>query len=113
MLSRPVVLVQVVTEKPNYVIPQQRPDTETIQKSTAKLDELCSTRDRNTAPNIKYRMPVTTAHEYGFWNTHAPKCKDTMFDHKRHAGDVSKYADSYVNMTGRSPFSRATDLPTQ
>ena len=102
---------QVIPQKPNHVIPVGRPDTETIRKCTEKLDKLCSTHDREVPPCEKYKLPLTSANEFGFWTKYAAKDPNTMFDHKRHAGDVTKYADSYVTMTGRSPFSRVDFSP--
>uniref|UniRef100_A0A061RG67 Flagellar associated protein n=1 Tax=Tetraselmis sp. GSL018 TaxID=582737 RepID=A0A061RG67_9CHLO len=102
--------MQVITEKPNRVVPQQRPDSETMRACTQKLESLCSSTQRDTAPNRKYTLPVTSTQVYGFWSDHIFDGTHSMFDHKRHAVDVSKYADSYVTMTGKSPFSRTQDF---
>ena len=92
------------------MVPTYQLDPETIRKCTEKLDTLCSTRERNVPPKEKYILPVTSAHVYGFWNDKSMGSTTNMFDHKRHKADVSKYADSYITMTGKSPFSRAQDF---
>ncbi len=102
---------QVITEKPNHIIPLGRPDTETMRKCTEKLDMLCSTHDREVPPSQKYKLPLTSAHEFGFWNQYASKDPNTMFDHKRTTADITKYADSYATMTGKSPFCRVDFVP--
>jgi hypothetical protein len=101
--------MQVITEKPNYVVPQLRPDAETLSRSTKQLKELCTTHDDGLAPNEKFELPQTSTQVYGFWANREISTGSNYFDHKRHAGEVTKYADNYYSMTGRTPFSKAAD----
>mmetsp|Transcript_26254 Transcript_26254/g.67528 ORF Transcript_26254/g.67528 Transcript_26254/m.67528 type:complete len:154 (+) Transcript_26254:155-616(+) len=101
--------MQVITEKPNYVVPSTQTDAATLDRSTKQLVELCTTYNDGLAPNEKFKLPQTTTQQYGFFANQQINTGSNFFDHKRHAGEVTKYADSYYSMTGRTPFSKAPD----
>ena len=77
---------------------------ESMMALTKKLEVL------TTVPKKKYPFPMTSSQEIGWEN-------DTMFDvhrpkyaHNKKEYQETKYANSYVTMTHRSPFAQAKQL---
>ena len=62
-------------------------------------------------PKEKYDIPMTSNHEIG-WQFSELLNRDT-FQNKRLTCDVTKYANDYATMTGRSPFSKKSGVITK
>ena len=55
-------------------------------------------------PKEKFENPTTSNHEIGWY--FSEYLNKENFPHKKFPCDVTKYANDYTAMTGRSPFSK-------
>ncbi|KAI8467429.1 MAG: flagellar associated protein [Monoraphidium minutum] len=94
--------------KPNAAAPADRPTAAQLAAAEATLATLAGIKHAHQVPTQVYQLPVTSNMEYGFHAAAVPQLKDDpMFVHYANQSDVTLYASSYVQLTGRSPFKRS------
>mmetsp|Transcript_42053 Transcript_42053/g.134301 ORF Transcript_42053/g.134301 Transcript_42053/m.134301 type:complete len:149 (+) Transcript_42053:198-644(+) len=92
-------------EKPNYTMPNNMVTKDMLDESVDALKAVCSITNPDKRPNEKYTLPMTSSQEYG-WSTRMLVPTNPMFQQRRKACDITRYADDYYNMSGTTPFSR-------
>ena len=103
--------MRVITEKPNVlrirsekeapVVKQKEEDKDDVDK---ELDERLG--EASAVPKKKYRFPMTAAQEIG-WDLEEfkqPEGVNTKVTNKKKGCFETSYANSYVTMTGKSPY---------
>jgi hypothetical protein len=95
--------VSAIPEKPNNITPLLRLSDEALQKSKEVLAAMCVLKNEDCTPEQQNVLPQTSNQEYGFLNKPLVS-KALLFDHPMGGCDVTRYAQAYVSMTGRSPY---------
>jgi hypothetical protein len=103
--------LDVYSEKPNLLKPVTVPTKTEVDDARALLDELCSVKDAGLLPREKFDIPQTSAQEVGFTFSKLVKT-NPMFAHPRSGCAVTRYADSYYETTGVTPFHRKPGAAT-
>lgn len=102
----PTRAVGIIPDKPNRVRFAPAALADQVQRAKETLRSLCLTSFEDRTPEQVHALPITTNQEYGF--DHTPLAKpEGLFSHPKGTCDVTRYADTYYAMTGRSPFAPA------
>ena len=85
--------------------PQHAVDYTRTNDARQLLHTLSQAKETDKNPASLHTLPVTSAQEYG-WNPATLMPPAPMFSHSKRQCDVTNYADSYFEMTGRSPYAQ-------
>jgi hypothetical protein len=90
----------MITDKPNYVKKHQLD----LARRSSQIPESISDKIKYhfKCPNEKYPNPLTSSQEFG-WDA-GEKLNKIKFNHPKLGCDVTKYADEYYALKGRSPY---------
>jgi len=80
-------------------------DKHEMDAANTLLKSLCSVRDGDLLPSERFELPMTSSQEVG-WVYKPLVPANPMFQHPRDACEITKYADSYYEMVGTTPFTR-------
>ncbi len=92
--------MKIITEKPTN-LKQENID---LDMRLSAVSENISNKIKYyfKTPNEKYNNPLTSSHEVGWFND--DKLNKNQRRHPRIGCDVTRYADEYYYLKGRSPF---------
>ncbi|KAF5829285.1 flagellar associated protein [Dunaliella salina] len=100
----------ILPEKPNRTRPAQSPSKDSVDAASTLLLDMSYLKETEKNPTERLALPVTANMEYGFFSKPLNPT-NPMFDYKTRTCDVTKYANSFVNNTGSSPFARNDGIP--
>lgn len=101
--------MNVITDKPNYMVPNIKTSSNEFEEATATLKQVCD-RKIMLDEQEELDLPMTSSQEIGF--SHKPLVqRENVFHYSRTACEITKYADAYFDMAGTTPFSRKVEAP--
>ena len=90
----------MITDKPNLI----QKDHMDLNLRASAIPELISEKIKYhfKVPNEKYLNPLTSSHDFGWYK--GELLNRNQVRHPKATCDVTKYADEYYALKGRSPY---------